>query len=82
MHLYVKNMVCDRWIAPKPFKWDYSIFGRHNIHVPDPAEVIEMLSAKQQGADEGLNRWTINGSAFDMASMAIPFHHQRCCYAR
>jgi FtsP/CotA-like multicopper oxidase with cupredoxin domain len=63
-----------RWIAPKPFKWDYSIFGRHNIHMPNPDEVIEMLFAKQQGADKGFNRWSINGTAFDMMTMPTLFH--------
>ncbi|HEY4937200.1 MAG TPA: multicopper oxidase domain-containing protein, partial [Puia sp.] len=63
-----------QWIKPKPYKWDYTIFSKHNVHVPEPDEVIEMLFAKQQAADNGFNRWTINGTAFDMM-MAKPMFH-------
>lgn len=62
-----------QWIAPKPFKWDYTIFGKNEI-VQKPDEIIEMLFAKQQAADKGFNRWTINGVAFDMINMPTMFH--------
>jgi FtsP/CotA-like multicopper oxidase with cupredoxin domain len=63
-----------KWITPKPYKWDYTIFGRTNVNVPEPDEIIEMLFAKQNGADKGFNRWTINGIAFDMMTMSTMFH--------
>jgi FtsP/CotA-like multicopper oxidase with cupredoxin domain len=28
------------WIKPKPFRWDYSRFGKQNAQVPEPDEVI------------------------------------------
>ena len=33
-----------------------------------------MTFAKQQAADKGFNRWTINGVAFDMMNMKPMFH--------
>ncbi len=63
-----------RWVKPKPFLWDYTLFGKPNAHVPAPDEVIKMTFAKQNGADKGFNRWTINGVAFDMKSMRAMFH--------
>ena len=33
-----------------------------------------MLFAKQNAADKGFNRWTINGIAFDMMAMPTMFH--------
>jgi FtsP/CotA-like multicopper oxidase with cupredoxin domain len=62
------------WLKPRPFRWDYTIFGKHNSQVPEPDEVIEMTFAKQQSADKGFNRWTINGVAFDMMNMKPMFH--------
>jgi FtsP/CotA-like multicopper oxidase with cupredoxin domain len=61
-----------QWIKPKPFKWDYTIFGK-NETVQKPDEIFEILFAKQQAADKGFNRWTINGVAFDMINMPIMF---------
>jgi FtsP/CotA-like multicopper oxidase with cupredoxin domain len=63
-----------QWITPKPYKWDYCIFGKANTNVPKPDEIIEMVFAKQQAADKGFNRWTINGVAFDMMNMQPMFH--------
>ncbi|MGN6541491.1 MAG: multicopper oxidase family protein [Ginsengibacter sp.] len=62
-----------KWIKPKPFKWDYSIFGKHNSPAPEPDEVIQMMFAKNRAADNGFNRWTINGVAFDMMKMPVMF---------
>ncbi len=63
-----------QWVKPKPFLWDYTLFGKQNAHVPAPDEIIKMTFAKQNGADKGFNRWTINGVAFDMKSMRPMFH--------
>jgi FtsP/CotA-like multicopper oxidase with cupredoxin domain len=71
---YANQKGKPEWIAPKPFKWDYSLFGKNNVSVPQPDEVIEMIFAKQRGADKGFNRWTINGKAFDMMDMSPMFH--------
>ena len=45
-----------------------------NAHVPEPDEIIKMIFAKQNAADKGFNRWTINGTAFDMRNMKPMFH--------
>jgi FtsP/CotA-like multicopper oxidase with cupredoxin domain len=62
------------WIKPKPFTWDYTRFGDSHRIVPPPDEVIDMLFTKSNGADNGFNRWTINGVAFDMMNMKPLFH--------
>ncbi|MBS1528197.1 MAG: multicopper oxidase domain-containing protein [Bacteroidetes bacterium] len=63
-----------QWTTPKPYKWDYRIFGNSAPKVQEPDEIIEMLFAKDQAADHGFNRWTINGAAFDMMNMKPMFH--------
>ena len=62
-----------QWIKPKPFIWDYTIFGNHQMKSAEPDEIIKMTFAKQQAAEKGFNRWTINGVAFDMMSMKPMF---------
>lgn len=66
-----------QWIKPRPYLWDYSIFGKKNGHVPQPYEVIKMTFAKDNAADHGFNRWTINGVAFNMMDMKPMFHLKR-----
>ncbi|MEO6960871.1 MAG: multicopper oxidase domain-containing protein [Puia sp.] len=71
---YANHRGKPQWMAPKPFKWDYRLFGKHDTKVPEPDETIDMLFTKQQAADMGFNRWMINGTAFDMMSMQPRFH--------
>ena len=63
-----------QWVTPKPFLWDYTLFGNKSGRVPQPDEVIKMIFEKQNGADKGFNRWTINGVAFNMTEMKPMFH--------
>jgi FtsP/CotA-like multicopper oxidase with cupredoxin domain len=63
-----------QWVKPKPYKWDYTVFGRRNVKVPEPDETIKMIFVKQQAADQGFNKWTINGVAFDMMDQRPMFH--------
>jgi len=63
-----------QWVKPKPYLWDYTIFGKKNGYVPQPDETIKMIFAKQNAADKGFNRWTINGVAFNMGQMKPMFH--------
>ncbi len=58
-----------RWIKPKPYKWDYTLFGKSAAPASTPDETIEMLIVKQNAADHGFNRWTLNGQAFSMRNM-------------
>jgi len=64
-----------QWIAPPPFKWNYSRFGVPTA-APEADETFDMLFAKDNAAEEGFNRWTINGIAFPMSREVIPatFH--------
>jgi len=67
-----------QWIAPPPLKWNYSRFGAHTA-APEADETFEMLFEKDNAAEEGFNRWTINGVAFPMSSEVVPatFHLQQ-----
>ncbi len=62
------------WVQPKPFKWDYTAFGKPGAAAAQPDEIIEMLFVKNNAADHGFNRWTINGVAFSMDKMEAMFH--------
>jgi FtsP/CotA-like multicopper oxidase with cupredoxin domain len=65
-----------QWIAPQPFKWSYTRFAKVDATAPSPDETFEMTFAKDNAADEGFNRWTINGVAFPMSRHMVPasFH--------
>jgi FtsP/CotA-like multicopper oxidase with cupredoxin domain len=58
-----------QWIKPKPFRWDYTQFGKTNATPTAPDETIEMTIVKNNGAMGGFNRWTLNGEAFSMDTM-------------
>jgi FtsP/CotA-like multicopper oxidase with cupredoxin domain len=61
-----------QWQKPRPFKWDYTMFGSPRP-AAEPDQVFEMLFAKQNAADNGFNRWTINGVAYpDSMAMTEP----------
>ncbi|KAI3603547.1 Multicopper oxidase (plasmid) [Cupriavidus necator H850] len=66
-----------RWVKPKPFHWDYRRFALPRRTTSAPNESIEMTFAKQNAADHGFNRWTINDVAFDMHAMKPMFYLQR-----
>jgi FtsP/CotA-like multicopper oxidase with cupredoxin domain len=63
-----------QWVKTAAGKWDYARFGNQSIkeaghlHVDGHPleETFEMTFAKDNGAQEGFNRWTINGAAFPM----------------
>jgi FtsP/CotA-like multicopper oxidase with cupredoxin domain len=59
------------WIAPPPFRWDYRRFTSSTRSAATPAETIEYLIDKDNAADHGFNRWLLNGTAFDSASMPV-----------
>ena len=55
-----------QWIGPPQFRWDYTHFAKPGAPAPLPDETLEMLFAKDNAAEEGFNRWTINGASFPM----------------
>jgi len=60
------------WATPKPFLWDYTLFGTSAAPVA-PDETIEMLFEMRNAAAHGFNLWTINGEAFSMDTMRPMF---------
>ncbi|MHB8530889.1 MAG: multicopper oxidase family protein, partial [Caulobacteraceae bacterium] len=58
------------WTAPGKSHWDYTLFGRPGGEGATPDEAFEMTFAKDHAADNGFNRWTINGVAFSDTAMA------------
>ena len=65
-----------QWTAPPAFKWNYSRFAKPGATVLPADETFEMTFAKDNAAEEGFNRWTINGVAYPMAGEPSPamFH--------
>jgi FtsP/CotA-like multicopper oxidase with cupredoxin domain len=61
-----------QWTAPPAFKWSYSRFGKAGTTATPPHEMIEMTFAKENAAEQGFNRWTINGAAYPMLSGPAP----------
>jgi len=58
-----------QWVKPKPFKWDYTRFGKAGATPAAPDESIEMTIVKHNAALDGFNQWTLNGEAFSMDAM-------------
>lgn len=58
-----------QWIKPKPFRWDYSLFGKPGVEATSPDETIEFTVLKHNAALDGFNQWTLNGEAFSMDTM-------------
>jgi len=65
-----------QWIAPPPFKWSYARFAKSGATATSPDETFDMTFAKDNAAEEGFNRWTINGAAYPMTGERAPasFH--------
>jgi len=64
------------WTPPKPFHWNYARFAKAGLTAAAPDETFDMTFAKDNAADEGFNRWTINGVAYPMTQGVVPasFH--------
>jgi FtsP/CotA-like multicopper oxidase with cupredoxin domain len=58
-----------QWTKPKPFRWDYTRFGKAHVAQASPDETIEMTIVKHNAALNGFNKWTLNGEAFSMETM-------------
>jgi FtsP/CotA-like multicopper oxidase with cupredoxin domain len=58
-----------QWTKPKPYRWDYTRFGKPNAPAAAPDETIEMTIVKHNAALGGFNQWTLNGEAFSMETM-------------
>jgi FtsP/CotA-like multicopper oxidase with cupredoxin domain len=64
------------WLAPPNFHWNYAQFGRVTPAPNPPDETFDLTFAKDNAAEQGFNRWTINGVAYPMDSAPVPasFH--------
>jgi FtsP/CotA-like multicopper oxidase with cupredoxin domain len=58
-----------QWAKPKPYRWDYTKFGRAAASASSPDETIDMTIVKHNAALNGFNQWTLNGEAFSMQTM-------------
>jgi FtsP/CotA-like multicopper oxidase with cupredoxin domain len=59
------------WRTPAQFSWDYRRFADPRRQPPSPEETIDFLIEKDNAADHGFNRWTLNGVAFDSNTMPV-----------
>jgi FtsP/CotA-like multicopper oxidase with cupredoxin domain len=64
------------WVKPAPYKWDYLRFAKQGAVSAPADETFEMTFVKDNAAEEGFNRWTINGVAYPMTAEMAPasFH--------
>lgn len=59
-----------QWRAPKPFRWDYRLFGSSQPSTAAPVdETLEVTFAARPGVRDGFSEFTINNVAFSMAKM-------------
>jgi len=64
------------WVKPAPFHWNYLRFAKPSATGPAPDETFDMVFAKDNAAEDGFNRWSINGSSYPMTGEIAPasFH--------
>ncbi len=61
-----------QWVAPPRSHWNYSKFSKPGTKAEEPQLTFEMLFAKDNAAEVGFNRWSINGNAYPMNSKPQP----------
>jgi len=73
---YAERKGRAQWIAPPAFKWNYARFAKPSAQALPADEILEMTFAKDNAAEAGFNRWTINGAAYPMTGERAPasFH--------
>ena len=73
---YAGRIGKPQWLVPAAFRWNYTRFAKTGTTAPTPDEIFEMTFAKDNAAEAGFNRWTINGVAHPMTGerMAAAFH--------
>jgi FtsP/CotA-like multicopper oxidase with cupredoxin domain len=64
------------WVKPIPYHWNYLHFAKPGAIAQPPDETFDMTFVKDNAAEEGFNRWTINGVAYPMTGEMAPasFH--------
>jgi len=73
---YANHAMKPAWAAPKPFHWNYARFAKPGGTAAVPDDTFEMIFSKDNAAENGFNRWTINGVAYPMLQKVEPasFH--------
>ena len=61
-----------QWVKPAVSTWDYRQFAKTGTTAAAADQTIDMTFAKDNAADDGFNRWTINGVAYPMSQSAAP----------
>jgi FtsP/CotA-like multicopper oxidase with cupredoxin domain len=61
-----------QWIKPGPYHWSYLRFAKPGLISQPPDERFDMTFVKDNAAEEGFNRWTINGVAYPMTGEVAP----------
>jgi len=64
------------WVKPARYHWNYLHFAKPGAASAPPDETFDMTFVKDNAAEEGFNRWTINGAAYPMTGEIAPasFH--------
>jgi len=60
------------WMPPKPFHWNYSRFAKADTTAQTPDVTFDMTFAKNNAAEGGFNRWTIDGTAYPIVQETAP----------
>ena len=55
-----------QWVKPTPTHWNYLRFAKSGASSHVPHETFDLTFAKDNAAEEGFNRWTINNVAYPM----------------
>ena len=65
-----------QWTPPGPSRWNYMRFAKPGAAAPVPDETFDMTFRKENAAEQGFNRWTINGVSYPMTGAIVPasFH--------
>jgi len=71
-----------QWVTPKPYLWDYTLFGRPEAHPAAPDETIEITILEHNGELDGFNQWFLNGVAFSMETMQPAYTVKQGCRYR
>jgi FtsP/CotA-like multicopper oxidase with cupredoxin domain len=69
---YADRQGTPRWLKPPASGWDYRQFAMPGATAAAPDDTIEMTFAKENAAEDGFNRWTINGTAYPMSQTIAP----------
>lgn len=64
-----------QWSQPAPQHWNYLHFAKVGASSGVADETIDMTLVKDNAAEEGFNRWTINGVAYPTGEMAPASFH-------